>query len=320
MIRFLCALGLLLSSFSAAAGAARASDYRVSPERRAFRTRFDPASRVWIGTIGSASGASGVFAASSELAGGVAFRTRDADAPAGRVIWQVDHRMLTGFVAPYATSSGRVPALDVVLYSISLHRHDPSPRLVLPTSPPIALPFPFDTGFELELARAWAPRRVMGDGFARLGVARATTFIDPWRSARAGRSLELGIGVRYDIDLHGALFAGTDFERRPLAATRVVHRLAPMTATSVRFRYQTDDGLASLDARAELVPHWASVGGWAVSASLSAVFERTLLAVNDVPISLFALGEMRTVPGTEGVPSITYARIGTGLLVGYSLR
>lgn len=313
MTRFVCALALALQLSSSTA---HASDYRVSPEGRTFRTRFDPASRIWFGASGSASGAGKMFGATSEVAFGIAFRKRDVDTEPGKTLWQVDHRALTGFAAPYATSTGRLPALDVSLYAVSLHRHDPSPRLVLPTSPPLGVPFPFDTGFELELARAWAPRRLLGDGFARFTVARATTFLDPWRSARAGRSLELGVGVRYDVDVHGAMFADVG---RPLGTTRVIHRLAPMTATSVRFRYQSDDGLTSIDTRAELVPHWASEGGWALSTSASAAFERTLLAVNDVPISLFALGEMRTVPAADA-PSVTYARIGAGLLVGYPLR
>ena len=109
-----------------------------------------------------------------------------------------------------------------------------------------------------------------------------------------GRSLALGVGVRYDVDVYPA----------PTLQTPVfVHRVAPLTSGSVRFRYQTDDGLLMLDAYGEVAPHWTSDNTWAVLANGSARLDRTLIAINDQPIGAYAEVGYRYLPEGAGAPA-----------------
>ena len=92
-------------------------------------------------------------------------------------------------------------------------RHDASPRIVLPTSPPIGIPFPFDVGFASEAGRVTIsdrPASTRGDGLpaVRVGALRAGMIFDPWRSGKPGRSLEPALGARYDIDAYATARAG----------------------------------------------------------------------------------------------------------------
>jgi len=123
-------------------------DHRISPEGRRFRVRFDPASRARIGAASAIAldprGASPARPG-LEIDAGVAYRAwLPSGAGSARVVWQVDHRVLAGWVAPTARTLTGAPTLDAALYSASLLRHDESPRVVLPTSPPVSVPFPFN--------------------------------------------------------------------------------------------------------------------------------------------------------------------------------
>jgi len=123
-------------------------DHRISPEGRRFRVRFDPASRARIGAASAIAldprGASPARPG-LEIDAGVAYRAwLPSGAGSARVVWQVDHRVLAGWVAPTARTLAGAPTLDAALYSASLLRHDGSPRVVLPTSPPVSVPFPFN--------------------------------------------------------------------------------------------------------------------------------------------------------------------------------
>jgi hypothetical protein len=300
-------------------------DFAVSPEGHRFRVRFDPASRIRIGAAGAAWRATdGRIAPTLELLAGIHYRTIHASGKGpARVSWQVDQRFIDGWVAPLVQPLPRAPALDAALYSISAHRHDDAPKIVLPLSPPVGVPFPFDIGVDGELGRVWLPRAPPLDEsgapvpFMRIGVVHATGFLDPLRSTAPGRSLEVGVGVHYDLDLHGApARAGSPAS---LAPTRVVHRVAPMTAASVRFRYQTHDGLLALDVRGDVVPHWTSEGRWDVAGSGFGHLERTLLAVNDEPIAATLEGGYRFVPAALGDGAIHDMRVSLGLTFGLDL-
>ena len=212
-----------------------------------------------------------------------------------RVSWQIDHRALEGWVQPLGHAAG-LPALDAALYRVDLLRHDASPSLVLPTSPPVGLPFPFDVGLAAEVGRVASPAftpPARGGGAPvpslHVGVVKAALLLDPWRSGVPGRSVEIGLGARYDLDVEGA---------PGLSSPRIIHRVAPMTAGSVRFRVQSLDGLSLADVRGEVFPHWTSEGGWAVLALSAVRLERVLLAVNDQPIAAVLDGGFRRTPAT----------------------
>lgn len=313
------AAALIASTLLAAPRARAEGDFAVSPEGHPFRVRFDPASRIRLGVGGAAArAADGRILPTVEISAGIAYRSLHASGKAPvRVIWQVDQRFVAGWVAPLVRPFGGVPALDAALYGLAAHRHDDSPRIVLPSSPPIGVPFPFDVGVEGELGRVWVPRALPQAAggpevpFMRVGVVRATGFVDPWRSGLPGRSLEIGVGVRYDLDMHGAAAS--------LVPTRVVHRVAPMTAGSVRFRYQTENGLLALDLRGDVIPHWTSEGKWALAGMGYGHLERTLLAVNDQPIAAVLEGGYRFVPPALGDAALHDVRVHLGVTFGIDL-
>jgi hypothetical protein len=308
---------------SLAAGPAAAeepSDYAVSEEGRRFRVRFDPASRIWAGASVATEGRvqTGV-GATLEVDLGIRYRAvytwgKGID----QIIWQMDHRWIAGRLWPLRREVMGVPGLEMALYGASLHRHDESPSIVLPLSPPVGVPFPFDVGFEMELGRVFVPAYLpvsAADGsglpMLRVGVLRATAFVDPWRSGRPGRSLEIGVGARYEIE---------PYANPTLEDPLIVHRVAPGTAGSVRFRYQTDDGLLTLDARGDVLPHWNTEGSWKLMALVSARVERTLLAINDQPITAYVDGGYRRTPETSRTEAADDLRLSVGLAFGLSLR
>ncbi|HSN99105.1 MAG TPA: hypothetical protein VLS89_12510 [Candidatus Nanopelagicales bacterium] len=294
------------------------SDHLVSPEGRRFRVRFDPASRIWLGVGGALLGdARRPAVEGPEITHGLAYRARyESGAGPARVTWQLDHRLLAGWIVPSAQPMAGVPSLDAVVYGLAGLRHDESPRIVLPLSPPVSVSFPFDVGFETELGRVWIPASpppaaVEGGApvpVVRVGVLRASAILDPWRSGEPGRSLEIGLGVRYDIDA----FAGE--------APRVIHRVAPMTAGSLRFRVQAGDGLTALDSRVEGVPHWTSEGAWQVMVMSAARLERTLLAVNDQPVSAVLEGGYRLLPPSPDAGVLHDLRVSLGVAFALQLR
>jgi len=232
----------------------------------------------------------------------------------GRVLWQIDHTVLSGWTWPLERLAEGVPAMDVVGYSVSLHRHDEGPRIVLPTSPPASIPFPFDIGLEAEVVRVFVPgvfpesTGALGPlPMLRVGVLRAAAFLDPWRSEEIGHSFEIGLGARYDVDFIARSKAGS------VSDSRKVHRIAPMTAASLRFRLQTDDGLMALDLRGDFIPHWTTEQTWKIMALGRARIERTLLAINDEPIVFVLDAGYRRSPESELVKAMNDLRVTLGL-------
>lgn len=316
---------------------AAGDDHQRSPEGRRFRVRFDPASRVWIGAraalaadparlAGAAepsAGGSPPAGPALEIDAGLSYRSWiESGAGAARVVWQVDHRVLAGWVAPLARPLAGAPALDAAVYGASLLRHDESPRVVLPMAPPVSVPFPFDVGVEGEVGRvhipAVSPEGVGAEGpvpVLRLGVLRASALLDPWRSGSPGRSVEIGVGVRYDLDAYAE--AG---QPRPLGQPRVVHRIAPMTAGSLRVRVQGEDGLTVLDCRGDVVPHWSSEGRWQVMVQSDAHLERTLVAINDQPVAAVLEGGYRLSPPALDAAALHDLRVSLGLTFALQLR
>jgi hypothetical protein len=119
-------------------------DYAIAASGRRFRVSFDPASRLRLGVAG----AYDADGPAPELLAGIAYRARWATGRGSeRIVWQLDHRIADGWVEPMLRTGRSVPALDATIYSLAALRHDTSPVLVVPSSPPIGLPFPFDVGF-----------------------------------------------------------------------------------------------------------------------------------------------------------------------------
>jgi hypothetical protein len=300
---------------------ATADDYRISEKGRRFRVRFDPASNISVGVAGAFTRGPGKGAPrpAFELAAGIAYRNLWIyGADKEKVIWQIDHRIITGAVQPVRASVAGVPALDAAVYSVSLLRHDESPVIVLPSSPPASIPFPFDIGFESELGRVVVPSYLppaQKDGaptpMLHLGVLRVALLLDPWRTGKAGKGLEIGVGARYDIDA----YAEPTFK-----TPKMVHRVAPMTAASLRFRLQSYDGLTVFDLRADSIPHWTSESVWKFMALSSLRLSRTLIAINDQPIGVYLEGNYRFAPITKQVEATHDVRVSAGVSFNLALK
>lgn len=306
------------------------SSYRIHPSGRRYRVRFDPASRVTLsGGLGVMHDGEGSAVAAFEA--GFSFSYRKVyrfGGGADRITWQIDHQLTSGVVRPFLRHAGGVPSMDASLYRATLLRHSASPSIVLPLAPPVTIGFPFDVGLDAELGRVTVPvmplspgapegsatppvLAVPGQPWLHLGVARVSFTLDPWRSGQVGRSLALGVGVRYDVDVYPA----------PTLETPVfVHRVAPLTSGSVRFRYQTDDGLLMLDAYGEAAPHWTSEDRWDLFANVSARVDRTLVAINDQPIGAYAEAGYRYLPEGAGAPALHDVRGTLGIAASLSLK
>jgi hypothetical protein len=256
-------------------------DYQVDGQGRVFRVRFDPGSRIRLGGGLFLEGPARSPDLSLELAFGFAYRSMVSFGQGEeRIRWQLDQQGLSGWVRPRVSGCWGWPELDLTLYQGNFLRHSEAPYMVLPSNPPRRLFFPFDLGVETFLGQVQLP--ALGEGRvdqAHFGVAGASLLFDPWRTGRPGNSLELGWGLRYDLDLGRA--PGQD-------SVDLTHRLAPFTATSLRLRLQDVPGTRLLDLRGDLQPHWATRGGWQLAASVHARLERVLIALNDQPVSLVA--------------------------------
>ena len=274
-------------------------------EVREFRVAFDPATDAEIGIAASAAGTSDEevgFAA--ELWFGAQYRgwlsTGEGES---LVSWQIDNHFFEGWMR--MPSSDQVDELDFTVYRGEYLRHDELPHLTVPGSNPTRVPFPFDIGLETEAFRIWLEEPAEdGARDLRLGVAQGALLLDPWRTGEPGRSLEFGLGAWYDVDL------GLDDAWR-IADT--VHRVAPLTVLSARFRYQDDPGLTRFDVGAAFEPHMRVVTAeWEIAASAFLAAERTLIALNDQPLNLrFDSGwQMRTDPRGEDVEHDLRAQLG----------
>lgn len=311
-----------LSALSAPAYARAQEGYSTSPEGHSFRVRFDPESRIRLGfgdALGLGGARDGAVAQALEVTAGVAYRqVASSGEGKDRIVWQIDHRFVSGWIHPLRRAARPLPALDAAVYAVTALRHDELPSIVLPSSPPVSIAFPFDVGFEAQIGQVSIPERlpVAAAGDARLplvhvGVMHAAMILDPWRSGAIGRSFEIGIGARYDVDTYGA---------PSLQTPKVLHRVAPMTAASLRFRTQSEDGLLLADCRGEIVPHWTSEAVWKVAAGGSARVERILLALNDEPIAAVLEGGYRLSPGTRDVGLTHDVRVSLGLSFNLALK
>ncbi|MEZ4296725.1 MAG: hypothetical protein R3B70_17290 [Polyangiaceae bacterium] len=294
--------------------------YRVSEKGRRYRVKFDPASRISLlaGTSVLHDGA-GNAAVAFEAGFSLGYRkVYYYGTGEERRSWQFDHTLVSGWVRPFVRPAGELPSMDAALYRGTLLRHSADPSIVLPLSPPLTVGFPFDVGLDAEFGRVTVPAMaVVPAGMStpvpwiHLGVVRASFTLDPWRPGQAGRALSLGVGVRYDVDVYGA---------PSLSQPVFVHRVAPLTSGSVRFRYQTDDGLLFMDLFGEAAPHWTSENQWAFLATGTARVDRTLIAVGDQPVSAFAEVGYRYLPEGAGAPSMHDVRGTLGVAMSLSLK
>lgn len=268
----------------------------TGPDGVRFRVRFDPGARLIAG-VGTDGTAGGVAAPVLEL--GLRLRS-DRPAPGWDVHWKRDHEILQVRLAP--------ARIEGALYRGLYLRQSREGTLTLPLSPPVALPLPFDVGLRTEVGQVAGPPGIPSAGQPRLrvGVVHGEALADFWRSPRPGRWLVAGVGARYDVGLG----------RDAAGALAPDHLIAPMTALAFAVHGEQRDGLLAGGLRAEAAYRWSSVRGWEPSWRAEAEGEATPLAINDRPLSVYALA---VVEGAGGSPR-PEARVFVGLRLSQPLR
>ncbi len=159
-------------------------------------------------------------------------------------------------------------------YEVVARRHVFDGSLLLPTNPPVRLPFPFDLGLYGRALR-YERRIEEGPGWT-LETGRIALLVDPLRSASGRFHLGLGPALAHQLRFDG---------------TALHNELTPLTALQVFMNLESEDGrwVARLDGWAGWTFTPAAGNPGAVLRAWGEVsLERVLFAVNDQPVS-FAL-------------------------------
>jgi len=313
-------LGLALCAQAASGEPGSApDDYTTDARGRRFRVRFDPGNQASLGVeLAGRTAPDAEAVATVGVHGGIWLRSETLSGDGDEVVrWQVDHHLFSGRATPPQTQGDGASGweADARLYRGLYRRHTASPYMVLPSSPPRRIFFPFDLGLATELGRlvrrTGAVPAPSGSERMEIGVAGASLLLDAWRSGRSGRSLELGIGASYRVDLEPE--PGAD------EGQRVVHRVAPFTATSLRLEVEFG-GRSRLEVAAEAVPHWASEGDWHLSTEAEASWAHVFVAANDEPLwTVVRVAHRRSPPGPNS-PASQELLLSLGLTLGWQLR
>jgi hypothetical protein len=234
----------------------------------AFRTCFDPGRGLELTAGGSARSLSGA----ADFGLGIRLRgQRDSRDKAGTT-WLLSHHVAVA----EAHVSPDTRDFTLLGYEGVARRHVDEGSLLLPTTPPIRLPFPLDLGLYSRGLR-YERRIEEGPGWV-FETGRIGLLIDPLRS-RSGR-FHLGFGP---VLAHQLRHNGVTLH----------HELTPLTAVEVFINAESEDGL--------WVFRLSGWGGWTFTpennqpnAILRArgelSLERVLLAINDQPISVCVRG------------------------------
>lgn len=228
-----------------------------------FATCFDP----WKGFELGGAAAWGTAGWTGALVAGVRLRGARESRSKSESTWLDLHRVAATSVW---SEDGR-PAVTGTLWSGHFRRHVTEGVLLLPTSPPTKLPFPFDIALGADVLR-WDRRVAQGDDWA-LEPLRLAVMLDPLRSASSRFHLGVGALAGYRVrQVGGAL----------------LHDVTPLTAATLFADVESEDGLWVLRASA--------TAGWTFSpGTVGGVFRargeldgaRVLVAINDQPVSVF---------------------------------
>lgn len=233
-------------------------------EGRRFRTCFDPGRGLELSAGGSARSLSGGL----DLGLSVRVRgERDSRSKAG-TSWLLAHRL--------ALVDGRWSPLErhltLTAYEGLARRHVDEGFVLLPTTPPIRLPFPFDVGL---WGRAARYERRVEEGFGwSFETVRLAMLLDPLRQGSGRFHLGLGPTLAHLMRHDGATLR---------------HELTPLTALQLVVSLESEDGLWVFRALGHV--GWtfdpaAFAAGGTLRARGELSLERVLVALNDQPISL----------------------------------
>lgn len=170
------------------------------------------------------------------------------------------------------TVQGRF-ALSLVGYTGVFRRHVREGTLLLPFTPPVTIPFPLDMTF---MAEALKYERRVADGTGSdwaLEPVRLSFLLDPLRAASSRFHLALGVTAAWRLLQNDGV---------------VVHEVTPLSAATLFFDFESEDGLWL--ARGTLSGGFTFIAPDPVltlRARGELELARTLLALNDQPLSLY---------------------------------
>jgi hypothetical protein len=230
-----------------------------------FPTCFDPGNAVLLG-VGMQMRAG---QATPTFQAGILLRTERTSQSKG-MLWFNTHRILVTEGSPSTKRRG----LTATAYEGTFRRHLEEGFILIPTSRPLRIPFPFDV--TLAVRAGHLERRVWEGPGLTVETGRAALLLDPIRSV-SGR-LWLGFGP---VASHGL---------RRMPDGLLEHEVSPFTTGLLDGGFETEDGWWTL--RASGLAGWVNsfVGERRFRARADASVERILFAVNDQPLWLQLYG------------------------------
>jgi hypothetical protein len=240
---------------------------RQDAKGQTYTVCFDPGNRVALLASPGAMLQTSGLSSELELDLGLRLRRSRASRTHEKLTWTVEQHFLEGGVM---LKQGTPPAWDVTAYQGIYLRHLEEGFILIPTSTPIRIPFPFDISISPSFGR-W--ERTSPSGFGdRLEIVRCTLLLDAARDPTGIQRLAFGPELSYAL------------ARSPTNSLQ--NELEPLSGGQVRLRNESDDGLWA--AQADLHVGWLIVPGRAsgIDSELVASLERVLIAVNDEPLSL----------------------------------
>jgi hypothetical protein len=244
-------------------------------EGRRFRVGFDLGSRFVLG-LGYAPRYDAAGPSFAELALDTGVSERELrDVSGGNMTWKLYHEALTSRVRLGAPDGDR---LSTTLYAGRFMSYLRDGRIGLPWSPSDYAPFPLNIGFAASFGSFELAEAASGYGL-EIGVAQAEVVLDFWRQRALGSYAELGLGPSYALRLWKG-GAGSELA--------IDHVVSPFTTASFTVHHEWDQGRELVEARIEggyvLSSSWGSAG----RARAAARYEAVLLALDDLPLSVFA--------------------------------
>ncbi len=286
-------IGLVLGLFplmpegaaeQSAAGNQEDQDYRVDSKGQSYRVTFPLHDRVFVGAFAGGS------TAGPNRQGGIRMGVKhsfDLDFPEEEIWWRFRHTWLT----TEAQRTGADLTLRSTLIESSYLRHDKSGSIVIPSATDLRFPAPFDLAIEYTLLGVDfdSGRRQ----FRKIDFVRFAFLLDFIRDPDYRHRLALGPVVSYSIS------------RNELDPDTWNHSFIPATGGRILYGWESATGLTAADAvlqcagEARLIDEGLS---WGLRCGLDAHLERTLVAVNDRPISLLVTGSVEENPWSDAAP------------------
>jgi hypothetical protein len=252
----------LAAAVAALAGVAHADPCTgISSGGSRFAACFDPGNRLELSgaTIGLSPG-------QAALGGELALRHDITFEDEPDLVWKMSHELLD---VEYAPEAGR---FDGLLYRGIFVRHSRDGHIVLPTDPPKKVFLPFDIGAFVEVGRF----ETHSPALASLGIVETAALVDLARSHSQRFRLAVGPSGSWRVDL----------DRMPVALAD--HAITPFSSLLLDMHGESDDGLLVAELRGEAGYVWHLDRGWQLEERAEASLERTILAVNDRPIAVYA--------------------------------